>query len=289
MSQQEPPDRNLQPRTQLLAFVLPMVVYMLLGSLEPTPPAVGEQAGEALLQQEDQLPPLDDPSSAPPVSDIPDEPEGNWLNQAIPGEYYPLVYTIRIVATLGVLAWFWPVYRQFPWRISPLAVVVGVVGVVLWVGISSLGLEQRLFDWLGPDNLLTRWFGGGGRAAYNPLAALADQPAVAYGFLAVRFLGLAALVPLLEEAFLRAFLMRYVMHDNWTEIPFGVVNRLAVGVGILLPTLYHPEMLAALVWFSLVTWLMVRTKNFWDCVVAHAVTNLLLGIYVVTAGAWELW
>jgi len=44
----------------------------------------------------------------------------------------------------------------------------------------------------------------------------------------------------------------------------------------------HPaELLAELCWFSLVTWLMVRTRNIWDCVVAHGVTNLLLGLYVV--------
>ena len=53
----------------------------------------------------------------------------------------------------------------------------------------------------------------------------------------------------------------------------------------------HPaELLAAAVWFSLVTWLMLRTPSIWDCVVAHATTNLLLGLYVVWAGgeAWEL-
>jgi len=34
---------------------------------------------------------------------------------------------------------------------------------------------------------------------------------------------------------------------------------------------------------------MVRTRNFWDCVAAHAVTNLLLGVYIVAAGQWTLW
>ena len=52
--------------------------------------------------------------------------------------------------------------------------------------------------------------------------------------------------------------------------------------------LYHPEILAALVWFSLVSWLMVRTRNIWDCVAAHAVTNLMLGIHVVGTGHWQL-
>jgi hypothetical protein len=34
--------------------------------------------------------------------------------------------------------------------------------------------------------------------------------------------------------------------------------------------------LAAAVWLSLDTWLMVRTRKIWDCVAAHAVTNLLV-------------
>jgi CAAX protease family protein len=61
-------------------------------------------------------------------------------------------------------------------------------------------------------------------------------------------------------------------------------------VGTAVPMLMHPgELLAAFVWFSLVTWLMTRTRNIWDCVAAHAVTNLLLGIYVVTQHQWQLW
>jgi hypothetical protein len=51
----------------------------------------------------------------------------------------------------------------------------------------------------------------------------------------------------------------------------------------------HPqEALAAAVWFSAITWLMLRTRNIWDCVAAHAVTNLLLGLYVVVTGNWWL-
>jgi hypothetical protein len=33
---------------------------------------------------------------------------------------------------------------------------------------------------------------------------------------------------------------------------------------------------------------MLRTRNIWDCVAAHATTNLLLGIYVVATGEWWL-
>jgi len=33
---------------------------------------------------------------------------------------------------------------------------------------------------------------------------------------------------------------------------------------------------------------MTRTRSIWDCVLAHAVTNLLMGLYVIASGAWWL-
>ena len=112
---------------------------------------------------------------------------------------------------------------------------------------------------------------------------------LAYGFLAVRLFGLALVVPVIEEFFLRGCVMRYVMLERFWEVPFGNVNRTAVIAGTLIPVLMHPqEVLAAAVWFSAVTWLMVRTRNIWDCVFAHAITNLLLGVYVLASGQWWL-
>jgi hypothetical protein len=40
---------------------------------------------------------------------------------------------------------------------------------------------------------------------------------------------------------------------------------------------------------------MAKTRNIWDCVAAHALTNLLLGIYIFASGyiwasdRWWLW
>jgi len=85
-------------------------------------------------------------------------------------------------------------------------------------------------------------------------------------------------VPLVEEFFLRAFLMRFVVARHWWEVPLGKVDALGIIVGTVVPMLMHPsELLAAAVWFSLVTWLMLRTQNIWDCVAAHAITNVILG------------
>ena len=255
-----PPGRN-----PWLTFLLPFIVYMIVGSFEPAPPKTIEtETGERM------------PLAA----------EGLAASLGIYYQHYPIVYTIKIALTLAAMLYVLPGYREFPFRVSPLAIGVGVLGVVLWIVLCKLRLEPRLLAPLGLDAL----FGIGERPAYNPLEQLRDHPGWAYSFLVIRFLGLALIVPIIEELFLRGFLMRFVMTDRWWEVPFGRVTPLAVALGTLVPMLMHPnELLAAAVWFSLVTWLMVRTKNIWDCVAAHAVTNLLLGIYVVTQGAWHLW
>ncbi len=244
--------------------MLPLAVFMLVGSFEPKPDATGEPAAAAEVQ--------------PSI----------W---ALPYSAYPGVYTVKILLTAVAIALVWPGYPKLDRRISPLAPLVGVVGVVLWVGLWKLGLEQQIVLAVGPESWLGKLLGSGVRSAFNPLAEMSDRPALAYGFLGVRFVGLVLVIAVAEEMFLRGLLMRFAMQSDWWKVPIGQVNSTAVAVGTIVPMLMHPaELLAAAAWFSLVTWLMIRTRSIWDCVVAHATTNLLLGVYVVWAGgeAWQL-
>ena len=167
------------------------------------------------------------------------------------------------------------------------------MGVVLWIVCCKIDLEGQLMAVVGQDNALSGILGllglGAARPAYNPFDQLGHAPMLCYAFLAVRFCGLALVVPVFEELLLRGWLMRQMVSPDLWRVEFGRVTTQAVIVGTAFPMLYHPEKVASLVWFSLVTWLMVKTKNFWDCVTAHAVTNFLLGVYVLWAGAWHLW
>lgn len=238
-----------------MTFLLPLLVFALSNALEPTR----------------------------------DTPGGEKIGLAIQYEYYPVVYTLKIALTVAAMWFVLPGYREFPFRVSPLAVVVGVVGIVVWVGLCWLDVERThlrlMLKPIGMDWLIH----SGARSAYNPLQQLADYPLCAYGFLAIRFFGLVAVVALVEEFFLRGFLMRFIIRNDWWDVPIGEVNAAAVLAATLVPMLMHPaELLAAAVWFSMVTWLYAKTRNIWDCVAAHAVTNLLLGIYVVITGQWRL-
>lgn len=265
----DPPTTPFQPASRLLAerpwltFLLPFAVYMIVGSFEPAPPK------PAFI--------LPDGASRPAINQ-------NWFG--LKYHQYPIVYTVKIVLTIAAMLFVLPGYRQFPFRIFPLAIAVGIIGVVLWIALCQLHLERKLLAPFG----LEKFLGLDDRPAFNPLDELAATPAWAYAFLAIRFLGLALIVPIIEEFFLRGFLMRFAIRETWWTVPFGTLTRASAIIGTAVPMLMHPgELLAAAVWFSLVTWLMFRTKNIWDCVAAHAVTNLLLGIYVVTQHQWQLW
>jgi uncharacterized protein len=246
----------LLQRHHWVTFLLPFIVFMLAGGLEPTPEKLGGQS----------------------------------IGLAIPYAYYPWVYAAKIALTFAAIVLVWPGYRKFPAGLTPLAIIVGTVGGALWIGLCLLDWEHL---YLSPflNRFGLGWLiGAGARSAFNPFDPRNGLSAMAaWTFLAVRFVGLVAVVPLIEEFFLRGFVMRFVVERDWWDVPFGNVNRLAIVLGTAVPMLMHPgELLAALVWFSLITWLMLRTRNIWDCVAAHAITNLILGIYVVYSGTWRL-
>ena len=118
------------------------------------------------------------------------------------------------------------------------------------------------------------------------------MPAWAWTFLAICFFGLVVVVPVIEEFFLRGFLMRLVVDQEWWKVPFGTVNAAAVAVSIIVPVFSHTPGVGlwggGLVRHGHLA-MVLRTRNPWDCVLAHAVTNLLLGIYVVTWHVWAPW
>ncbi len=230
------------------------------------------------------LPPHTPSGNERPVGADGVQPGKPWIDLGIRYAQYPLVYAIKIALALAAIAFVWPGYREYTWRGNwSLAIAVGIGGAAAWIALAAV---QRYFAQQTDISWLKSL---GERSAFNPLDQLKHNSALAYGFLAVRFFGLVAVVPLIEEFFLRGFLMRFVMRERWWEVPFGTVNKTAIVAGTLIPVLMHPqEVLAAAVWFSAVTWLMIRTRSIWSCILAHAVTNLLLGCYVVFSGNWWL-
>lgn len=202
--------------------------------------------------------------------------------------YYPWFYSLKLLGTVVALRLVWPVLRPLIRPIGWQGIAFGMVGAAVWIGVCNLQLEQKYFFPLVKRLYLHTLLGTGARSAFDPFTIFAGNTLAIVGYLIVRGIGLAVVVPIVEETFLRAFLMRYIAAEKWWKYPIGKVTQQSAIMGTLIPMLMHPaELLAALLWFSMITWLYVRTKNLWECIAAHCTTNLLLGIYVVATDSWH--
>lgn len=202
---------------------------------------------------------------------------------AIEATAYATSVGAQIVVAVVLFGFFFRTWLDhFRFKVSWLAVVVGVVGYVLWVLICGLHPERQFLSLFGWQELWPS------RTAFDPFSEISNGFHRSL-FLASRFTTLALIVPVAEELFLRGFLVRWVEDVDLKSVRLDKLGWPAIMAPTVCAVLTHPEIIAAIVWFSLVTWLMIHTKSFWNCVVAHMVTNLLLGIHVVVTGAWELW
>ncbi len=201
----------------------------------------------------------------------------------------PIVVTtvacVRLAIIGLIVCWgFSRVKATFPFQITPISFTIGFLGAAIWILLCRLNLESQIMSFLGLSPELL-----GKRSAINPWE-LYPSDSSRYLFLTIRFTLLILAVPIAEELFLRGFLIRYLASPDWSELTIDRIGKSAIAVTAAYGILTHPsEWIAAGIWFALITLLMLRTKRFWDCVIAHGITNGILGIYIIWFQDWRLW
>jgi CAAX prenyl protease-like protein len=148
--------------------------------------------------------------------------------------------------------------------------------------------------WIGPDLVVPSWhhfilFDNSvvGHPAGNTPPASKNDPL----FHALRIAVSMVAVPLLEELFWRGWVMRWLVNSaDFEKVPLGTYTPLAFWMTALLFASEHGSFwdvgLAAGIVYN---WWLIRTRNLWDCILAHAVTNGILAAYVIYAGQWQYW
>ena len=169
----------------------------------------------------------------------------------------------------------------FSWE----AVVVGVGVCVMWVGLDSF--YPKLSE-LGVK------FGLSKAAAtpalpWNPHLQFGEGASLAWLFIAVRIIGSSLVVPALEEVFFRSFLYRYIAKVDFLNVSLGQFLALPFFAASTVFAFEHEEWLAGLLCGFAYQGLVIWKKRLGDAIVAHGITNFLLGVWVVWKGAWHFW
>jgi uncharacterized protein len=185
------------------------------------------------------------------------------------------IYGAQTVIVAGLLARYWRGYGELVRQTLPdaretgWAVAVGLVAFAIWVQLDAPWMQL-----------------GTATASFVPLDA-AGQPI--WPLIALRLAGAALVVPVMEELFWRSFLMRWVQHPGFERVDPQRVGLKAVVLSTFVFTLAHTLWLAAVVAGLAYAWLYRKTGKLWVAVISHAVTNAMLGVWVVWTGRWEFW
>lgn len=186
---------------------------------------------------------------------------------------YPHWPLARAIAAAALLALFWRHYSELRNARLPARVALASMAVGLAVFAAWIALDQ---DWARS---------GPAREGFDPTAGGAFDWLGTVG----RFLVLAAVVPVMEELFWRSFLMRWIDARDFLAREARQATRLALALSSALFAMEHSLWLAGLIAGLAYGWLYIRTNNLWAPVVAHTVTNAILGIWIVATGSWHLW
>jgi CAAX prenyl protease-like protein len=164
------------------------------------------------------------------------------------------------------------VVSEMRWAFSWEAVVAGVGIFAVWVGLDPF------YPHLGKSGM-----------AWNPPEQFGENAALAWLMIATRILGSTFVVPPLEEVFYRSFLYRYIASQNFLSVPLNKFLPLPFFATAAVFGFSHNEWLAGILCGAAFQWLVLRKNRLGDAMTAHAITNFLLGIWIVWKGAWNFW
>lgn len=161
-----------------------------------------------------------------------------------------------------------------------------------WIGTIAIGAIVFLV-WIAPDMLFpgyrTHWLFQNsltGEIKSSLPEPFRTDPIV----LIFRLIRAVILVPIIEELFWRAWMMRWLINPDFQRVPLGAYTRSSMLITAALFASEHgPYWEVGLIAGFVYNWWMVRTRSLGDCILAHAITNGCLSAFVITHGQWQYW
>jgi exosortase E/protease (VPEID-CTERM system) len=189
------------------------------------------------------------------------------LTQAVSGGFETW-YPLRFCAAAATLWIFRGTFKTLDFRFTWRGVAAGIAATALWLAAAHLVLLPSAMP-----------------------AALAgmSQPSRTL-WIATRALAAVITVPIAEELAYRGFLMRRIRAADFESVRFGdcgisglLVSATVFGLGH--GSMWVPGVLVGLIY----GWIAIRTGRIGESIAAHAVTNALICVYVLSDQQWQLW
>lgn len=189
---------------------------------------------------------------------------------------YHSQYWLYLAKTLFGAAFLWGARRHLPemrWTFGWRPLAAGVVVWALWIGLDPFYPKLP------------------GRAphGWNPPADFGPGSFGAWFFIAIHLAGSSLVAPPLEELFYRSFLYRYLIQERFDAVPLTVRKTFPFLITALIFGFSHFEWLPAILCGLIFQMLVCRQGHLGDAIAAHAITNFLLGVWVVSRPAWYFW
>jgi CAAX prenyl protease-like protein len=184
-------------------------------------------------------------------------------------------YPLRTIAAALLLWTFRKRYSELAFHFSPLASLIGLLAIVIWIVIDPFypSLSTILYGQMP--------------ASFDPHTL--GSAMHMWTFIAIRVIGAVLVVPFMEELFWRGFLMRWLVNPHFQSVPIGTCTWQAYWITVVLFGVEHEQWVAGLICGALYNWLYCKRKDLFACVLAHAVSNALLAMWVVACGDWKFW
>jgi len=199
-----------------------------------------------------------------------------------------LYYALRVAAGLGLFLWFcpWRWYDRLRVRNLPLAFAVGVFVFVMWIfpetdTAARLPWFYRAYQYVG---MLPPWKAGLVQEGTPYAPWICGWPLTL-----VRLLGSAMVISAIEEFFWRGFIYRWLIRSNFLRLDIGFFQASSFFFTALLFGSVHHRWFVGFLTGIIYGWLVLRTRDIWAAVIAHGITNFLLGLYVLSTGNYIFW
>lgn len=180
-----------------------------------------------------------------------------------------LMYPVKTVLVAVSLIYFWNNYREeIRFSLNWLAVISGIFVFLIWV------LPEGLYPQIG-------------NSEYNPYDYSSGSWVIL--LIAFRLVGASLVVPFMEELFWRSFALRFAIRSDFKSLPLGQFSWFSFIFISVLFGFEHHRWLVGIVAGMVYAGVLYRSRNLFTPILSHAITNFLLGLYVLYTHQWSFW